>query len=67
MNSGIKVNDNNNRYYKKGIRDLLSNRSSWILVFVFGLIPNFKSERITSPNVNTNNPRQFRLVEIFIL
>lgn len=50
MNSGIKVNDNNNRYYKKGIRDLLSNRSSWILVFVFGLI--LYSQLMTQQLVN---------------
>lgn len=36
-------------------------------LLVFGMFPDFKSERITGPNVNTDNLSQLRLVEIFKL
>lgn len=51
-----------NSFKKKGNMTLYQ-----ILLFVFGMLPNFKAERITGANVNTNNPSQFRLVEIFKL
>lgn len=37
------------------------------IITCFGMFPNLKSERITGPNVNTNDLGQLRLVEIFKL